>query len=103
MANYLQISAYGPFHRRASPTQTDAVVEDVLDTGELWGRPPFGSDLPAVKAYVVRFLRDRPDSSSMRVPGRTTMPGHGPIGVVAGMGACVRMRMWRRWLSWCRE
>ncbi len=50
--NHLEISVYGPFHRKWSPTQTDDVIDAVLDTGELWGGPPFGSDLPAVEAFA---------------------------------------------------
>ena len=42
---------YGPFHRLESPTQT---VEDALQqvaSGEIWGRPARGSNIPSVKAY----------------------------------------------------
>jgi hypothetical protein len=52
LPNYLAISVYGPFHRKWSPTQTDDDVERVLQSGELWGGPGFGSDIPAVKAHV---------------------------------------------------
>lgn len=51
-ARYRTITVYGPFFRRWNErTQGRDVVREVLASGELWGRPPRGSDIPAVKAY----------------------------------------------------
>ncbi|MCA1705683.1 MAG: hypothetical protein LC808_21460, partial [Actinobacteria bacterium] len=47
---------YGPFHRLANRLTQDAeVLRSVLESGELWGRPPWMSDIPAVKAYFGRL------------------------------------------------
>lgn len=43
---------YGPFHRLHSPTQTDDVLAQQLDSGEIWGHAARGSDIPSVKAYT---------------------------------------------------
>ena len=59
MPNYAVIQVYGPFHRKWSPTQTDDHLERVLHSGELWGHPGFGSDIPAVKAHVGPLPADR--------------------------------------------
>lgn len=40
------------YHRRASPTQTPEDAARQKASGELWGRPPLGSTIPAVQAYV---------------------------------------------------
>ena len=42
---------FGPFHRLASNTQTNEDAEKIEASGELWGRPPRGSDVPQVQAY----------------------------------------------------
>lgn len=39
------------YHRLASTTQTPEHAALQERSGELWGRPPRGSDIPAVKAY----------------------------------------------------
>lgn len=45
-------TVYGPFFRRSNErTQAANTMRKVLSSGELWGRPPRGSDIPAVKAY----------------------------------------------------
>lgn len=43
---------YGPYHRRESPTQTAAHARLQVASGEVWGRPARGSQIPSVKAYV---------------------------------------------------
>ncbi|MBQ1159902.1 RHS domain-containing protein [Streptomyces sp. A73] len=43
---------YGPFHRKGSPTQTPEVVQQVLDSGELWGRLPRTGTVEAAQAHV---------------------------------------------------
>lgn len=49
---YRSVQVYGPFFRRWNErTQDRKVMRSVLSSGELWGRPPRGSDIPAVKAY----------------------------------------------------
>ena len=40
------------YHRVESPTQTAADALSQEQTGELWGFPARGSDIPKVKAYV---------------------------------------------------
>lgn len=40
------------YHRLESPTQTPADAARQAASGELWGRPPRGSDIPAAQAYV---------------------------------------------------
>ena len=60
MPNYAAIYVYGPFHRKWSPTQTDEDLERLLLSGELWGGPGFGSDIPAVKAYANPLPADQP-------------------------------------------
>lgn len=39
------------FHRLESPTQTAADAKTIESSGELWGNPARGSDIPSVKAY----------------------------------------------------
>ncbi|WP_052026796.1 hypothetical protein [Rhodovulum sp. PH10] len=40
------------FHRLQNPwTQTDQDAVRQVETGEIWGRPARGSDIPSVKAY----------------------------------------------------
>jgi RHS repeat-associated protein len=41
----------GIFHRLESPTQTPADAKAIESSGELWGYPARGSDIPSVKAY----------------------------------------------------
>jgi hypothetical protein len=41
----------GPFHRLESPTQTRADALQQVASGEVWGAPARGSDIPSVKAY----------------------------------------------------
>lgn len=50
-ASYRAHRAFGPFHRLNRPNG-DKIVADVLGSGELGGGAPFGSDIPAVKAYA---------------------------------------------------
>ena len=43
---------YGPFHRRANGrTQSPEAMRAILKSGELWGRSPWNSDVPAVQAF----------------------------------------------------
>jgi len=42
---------YGPFHRKRSPTQTDADARKQMSSGEIWGKPSIYSNQPSVKAY----------------------------------------------------
>jgi|SRR5687768_13092108 len=44
--------ADGVYHRVESPTQTASDALNQLKSGELWGFPARGSDIPKVKAYV---------------------------------------------------
>jgi hypothetical protein len=39
------------FHRLESPTQTRSDAVKQVASGEIWGRPARGSDIPSVKAY----------------------------------------------------
>ena len=40
------------YHRLESPTQTAKDAEKQERSGELWGKAPRFSDIPAVKAYI---------------------------------------------------
>jgi len=42
---------YGPFHRLASPTQTEEDARRQSASGEIWGRTPQSSDWVQVRAY----------------------------------------------------
>ena len=42
---------YGPFHRLASPTQTQEDAQRQAETGEIWGRTPRNSGWPQIEAY----------------------------------------------------
>jgi hypothetical protein len=39
------------YHRLESPTQTAIDAREQAASMEIWGYPPFGSDIPKVKAY----------------------------------------------------
>jgi hypothetical protein len=41
----------GPYHRLESPTQTTADAVFQVNSGEIWGLPARGSNIPSVKAY----------------------------------------------------
>ncbi|MFD7643310.1 hypothetical protein ACFV4P_21955 [Kitasatospora sp. NPDC059795] len=43
---------YGPYHRRASPTQTQAHTQAVVDSGELWGHTGRYDVVPTVHAHA---------------------------------------------------
>lgn len=40
------------YHRLESSTQTPADARAQEESGELWGGPPWNSDIPAVRAYT---------------------------------------------------
>lgn len=40
------------YHRLESPTQTSELAQLQVAGGEIWGRAPRGSDIPAVQAYI---------------------------------------------------
>lgn len=42
---------YGPFHRLESPTQTPDDARRQQAMGEIWGRTPYASAWPQVRAY----------------------------------------------------
>ena len=42
---------FGPFFRYAYADAGTSIISYVLASGELWGRAPRGSDIPAVQAY----------------------------------------------------
>lgn len=43
---------FGPFYRLSNDrTQTAAVAGRIVRSGQLWGGPSWGSDVPAAKAY----------------------------------------------------
>jgi hypothetical protein len=46
---------YGPYHRLESPTQRPEIAALQVSTGEIHGRAPRWSDIPAVKAYRGRL------------------------------------------------
>lgn len=48
---YAASTMFGPFYRRDRP-EGEKILGRVLRTGELGGRPPFGSDVPSVNAYA---------------------------------------------------
>lgn len=50
--DYESREAFGPFHRKASPTQTRSDLEKQLASGELWGKPRRHGLFPAVKAHA---------------------------------------------------
>lgn len=45
------ITGQPPYHRVESPTQTSADAKAQVASGEIWGRPARGSNIPSVKAY----------------------------------------------------
>lgn len=49
--SYSATRLFGPFYRR-DRTDGAQIIASVLATGELGGSAPFGSDVPAVKAYA---------------------------------------------------
>lgn len=49
-------AAHGPFYRVA---QTDDVTRRQVESGELWGGPDFGSDIPSVDAWVGPLPADK--------------------------------------------
>jgi hypothetical protein len=53
VANHVERSVYGPFHRVLAPGVQDAdtVVKQML-SGEIWGLPPSWGGSPAVKAFA---------------------------------------------------
>lgn len=40
------------YHRLESPTQSPAIARIQEQNGEIWGRPPYNGNIPAVQAYV---------------------------------------------------
>ena len=83
---------YGPYHRLESPTQTAEIAELQETSGELWGRPPQGSDIPAVQAYkghlpsgargIEFYTPVEPDSEGSGRPGALVYWRPGNPGVV---------------------
>jgi hypothetical protein len=56
---YRTMTVYGPFYRRWNErTQDRDTLRKILASGELWGRPPRGSNIPAVKAYFGELPSD---------------------------------------------
>lgn len=43
---------YGPYYRVDSTSQTAADAKKMVESRELWGREPFGSDVPQAQAYT---------------------------------------------------
>ncbi|MEU5954143.1 DUF6531 domain-containing protein [Streptomyces sp. NPDC047525] len=73
---------YGPFHRLSSPTQTREVTDQVIQSGELWGRTSrFGGD-EMVQAHVGPLPENaRPGSfefytSVAPKPAKNSPPGY---------------------------
>ncbi|KGF68694.1 hypothetical protein LL06_15070 [Hoeflea sp. BAL378] len=55
------MTAYGPFHRVRSPTQSYEVALQQKDSGEIWGRPHgIGGRFPKVKAYILPLCAGEP-------------------------------------------
>jgi hypothetical protein len=50
--NHQRLYLYGPFHRRASTTQTAQTTKKQLLSGEIWGKPPRWGLGPAVQAFA---------------------------------------------------
>lgn len=46
---------YGPYYRFNSPTQTEEVTRLQLESQELWGKAPRGSDTPKAQAYTSAY------------------------------------------------
>ncbi|MGP3986023.1 putative T7SS-secreted protein [Streptomyces sp. 3N207] len=72
---------YGPFHRKGSPTQTPEVVQQVLDSGELWGRLPRTGTVEAAQAHIGRLPADAVPGSfefytSVKPTGMSHMTGY---------------------------
>ncbi len=51
-SDYGESVFFGPFFRRESPTQNSEAMRTVLSSGELWGRAPRNSNLPAAQAFI---------------------------------------------------
>mmetsp|Transcript_5930 Transcript_5930/g.16106 ORF Transcript_5930/g.16106 Transcript_5930/m.16106 type:complete len:135 (+) Transcript_5930:164-568(+) len=69
---------YGPFHRLKSPTQSDEVARQQLESGEMWGRPRQFSEIPQVQAYIGKLEDGREGMEFMTsvAPDKGTAPGH---------------------------
>jgi hypothetical protein len=56
-----RIEVFGPFWRAANSRMQDhAGMRRIIESGELWGRPPAYSTLPAVQAYMGKLPPDKP-------------------------------------------
>ncbi|SER84139.1 RHS repeat-associated core domain-containing protein, partial [Streptomyces qinglanensis] len=72
---------YGPFHRKGSPTQTADVAQQVVDSGELWGRTPRTAQVEAVQSHNGPLPPDaKPGSfefyTSVKPTGTSHMTGY---------------------------
>jgi hypothetical protein len=90
------------YHRiENSRTQTETIAAEQQRTGEIWGRPGFGSSQPAVKAFVgplpsgvrgIEFETDIPHDRDTP-PGRTQWTGPRSGVRVEGDFAKIRVRV----------
>src|SRR5687768_2258457 len=89
---------FGPFYRRDRPDGAK-ILRAVLETGELGGRPPRGSDVPSVKAYAGE-LPDGERGFEFYTPAEPDRP-HGAVmhwrlredGAVSGDGDEVKIKV----------
>ncbi len=91
------------YHRKESPTQTPEHVRLQVHSGELWGKSPLGSDIPAAQAYLgplpsdcrgIEFTTDtEPDSGSP--PGEAYWRGPRDGVEVAGDYAKIKIKVIR--------
>jgi RHS repeat-associated protein len=74
------------YHRLESPSQPPEVARQQVESGEVWGRPPRGSDIPKVQAYDgplpagrrgIEFTTDVPPDPR-GIPGQPTWAGPRP-------------------------
>jgi hypothetical protein len=74
------LEIYGPYYRFKSPTQTEEDTRLQLESQELWGKAPWGSDTPKVQAYTsaypgVNQNRQGIEFTTVVCPDRGTPPG----------------------------
>lgn len=97
---YGEAVVFGPFFRLYNEaTQNTTDVAKILASGELWGRPPRNSDIPAVQAYRGMLPDDhagfefyafsRPDQPWGKVMYWRERPASG----VEAVGDAVRIRI----------
>ena len=91
--------ALATYYRVASPTQTDEDAERQQASGEIWGLPARGSNIPKVKAYVGPLPEGQPgiEFTTAVTPDPDCPPGHaywsGPRAGVVVRDDCARIKV----------